>query len=210
MEAGSRMSFFSRSAPRLALPRSAYAAVVFALLLTAPACAQTTVFDADPAQSRVEFTLDAFLHTVHGNMKLTRGRLEFDQATGTASGRFVVDSRSAGTGNSGRDKKMHESVLESAKFPEIAFAPMRVEGQIPAAGKGSVQLRGVISIHGSEHEVTIPVLLDMSGTQWSGDAEFPVPYAMWGLKNPSTLFLRVKDEVLLRVHLAGSFAPASH
>jgi len=41
-------------------------AVLAAFALAAPAVAQDRVFTADPAQSRVDFTLGATIHTVHG------------------------------------------------------------------------------------------------------------------------------------------------
>jgi hypothetical protein len=38
-------------------------------------------------------------------------------------------------------------------------------------------------------------------------AAFQVPYARWGMKNPSKLFLRVDDVVQVQFHASGSTAP---
>ena len=38
---------------------------------------------------------------------------------------------------------------------------------------------------------------------------FSVPYVRWGMKNPSTLFLRVGDTVSIDVHAAGRIQPGS-
>jgi polyisoprenoid-binding protein YceI len=199
METGAAMTMHKQM-PRFLWPWMALAAL-FALPLHAHA--QQIALALDPAKTQVEFTLDAFLHTVHGTMKLTQGAIEIDTATGEASGRMVVDARSANTGNDGRDSRMHKEILESQKYPEIVFSPKRVEGQITLQGKSRAQLRGIISIHGSEHEIITPVDVQITGDEWTGETTFPVPYVKWGIKSPNTLFLRVKDTVDLTVRAAG-------
>jgi polyisoprenoid-binding protein YceI len=161
------------------------------------------VLELDAAKTRVEFTLGATLHTVHGTLKLEQGRIEIDPATGQCSGRVVVDALSAGTGNDGRDNKMHREILESQKYPEITFTPTRVEGPIAPQGNSRVQLRGMLSLHGREQEIASTVEIQIAGDEWTGETAFPAPYVKWGLKNPSTFFLRVKDTVNLTVHAAG-------
>jgi polyisoprenoid-binding protein YceI len=169
----------------------------------APARAQQLVIELDPAKTQVQFTLDAFLHTVHGTFKLKQGRIEIDPATGQAGGRLVIDATSGNTDNDGRDNKMHKDVLESGKYPEITFAPTHVQGPIAPQGKSQVQLQGIIGLHGREQNITVQVGVQIAGNEWSGETNFPVPYVKWGLKNPSTLFLRVKDTVDLTVRAAG-------
>lgn len=176
---------------------------LFFLFLPAQARAQQIMLELDPAQTSVSFTLDAFLHVVHGTMKLTAGHIAIDPASGTAMGAFTVDARSAETGNSGRDSRMHKEILESARYPEISFTPMSVQGRIAPQGVSRVQLRGLFRIHGHEETVTLPVDVQFSENNWSGETDFVVPYVKWGLKNPSNVFLRVKDSVTLTVKAAG-------
>jgi len=52
--------------------------------LAGAACAQPTVMELDPAQTRIEFTLGSLLHTVHGSFRLKQGTIRFDPATGAA------------------------------------------------------------------------------------------------------------------------------
>jgi polyisoprenoid-binding protein YceI len=179
------------------------AIALFFLFLPTQARAQQIVLELDPARTSVSFTLDAFLHIVHGTMKLTEGRFAIDPASGTATGAFTVDARSAETGNSGRDNRMHKEILESAKYPEISFTPMSVQGQIAPQGASQVQLRGLFRIHGHEETVTLPVQVQFSENNWTGETTFVVPYVKWGLKNPSNVFLRVKDSVTLTIKAAG-------
>src|SRR5690242_15210846 len=75
--------------------------------------AQQNTFTLDPAQTKVNFSVDSTLHTVHGDFRLQRGSIQFDNATGQAGGAIVVDAASGQSGNDGRDKKMHKDVLES-------------------------------------------------------------------------------------------------
>jgi polyisoprenoid-binding protein YceI len=157
-------------------------------------------FVIDPAQTKVDFTLSDVLHTVHGTFQLTSGTLSFDAATGKASGELVVDARSGESGSKARDKRMHTNILESEKYPQIAFHPDRIEGKLAPEGKSQVQLHGMFSIHGAEHEISVPAAVDAAGSQYNVTATFAVPYVKWGMKNPSNLILRVGDTVEISVH----------
>jgi len=157
--------------------------------------AEDTVLQIDPSQTKVEFTLAALLHTVHGSFLLKRGTIRFDAATGQASGELVVDATSGA-----RDRNMHKNVLESARYPEIVFRPDRVEGKVTLQGTSHVGLHGMFSIHGANHEITLPAVVENDDGQYTADITFAVPYVEWGMKNPSTLFLRVSDKVEITIH----------
>jgi polyisoprenoid-binding protein YceI len=121
-------------------------------------------------------------------------------------GEIVLDATSAKTGNDTRDNKMHKDVLESARFPEITFQPDHVEGTIAMQGASRVQLHGVFTIHGAKHEMTVPTEVEISPQHWQATSHFVVPYVAWGMKDPSNLFLHVKDSVEIEVKLAGESA----
>jgi polyisoprenoid-binding protein YceI len=162
----------------------------------------------DPAQTKVEFTLGSLLHTVHGDFKLKRGTLRFEPESGKLSGELVVDAASGESGSPARDKRMHASILESAKYPEIVFRPDRVDGKVAAEGRSEVQVHGVFAIHGVEHEMLVPATVGAADGQYNVTVSFEVPYVKWGMKNPSTLMLRVNDKVDIIVqtvaHLSGA------
>ena len=162
--------------------------------------AEDTVLQIDPSQTKVEFTLADVLHTVHGSFLLKRGDIRFDPATGKASGELVVDATSGASGSGARDRNMHKNVLESARYPEIVFRPDRVEGKVAPQGASKVTLHGIFSIHGAEHDITLPVEVEAAGGQYTAAIRFVVPYVQWGMKNPSTLFLRVSDKVEIAIH----------
>jgi polyisoprenoid-binding protein YceI len=181
--------------------------VVWASLAT-PATAQQIVLQCDRTQTAAQFTLSATLHTVHGSFRLQHGETRFDPASGKISGEIVFDATSGETGNDGRDHKMHKDVLESGRYPQVTFRPDRVEGKVAGNGTSTVEVHGMFSIHGTEHEIKVPVEVKLQGDRWTASSRFPVPYAQWGLKNPSTLFLHVGDSVEVEFHGTGSVAAA--
>ena len=176
------------------------------LNLLSVAAAQQTSFQLDPTQTSVRFTLGDVLHTVHGTFRLQRGALEFDPAAGKLSGEIVVDAKSGASGSGMRDRKMHKEILESDRYPEISFRPDRIEGSVANPGKSSVRVHGMFNIHGVDREITVPAEVAVSADHWTAAVHFTVPYAKWGMKNPSTLFLRVNDSVEIDLAAAGSVA----
>jgi len=185
------------------------AALTLLAALSISAAAQDTAFQLDPAQTSVKFTLGDVLHTVRGTFKLKRGALRFEPASGKISGEVVVDATSGDSGSGMRDRKMHKEVLESEQYPEISFRPDRIEGPVASQGKSSVKVHGMFNIHGVDREITVPADVEMSADHWTATVHFTVPYEKWGMKNPSTLFLRVKDSVEIDLVAAGSVAKRS-
>lgn len=167
------------------------------------ATAQEVTLQLDPAKSTVKFTLSDVLHTVRGTFTLKKGTLHFDSTSGKVSGEIVVDARSGESRNGVRDRKMHKEILESERFPEISFRPTLVEGAA-ASGKSSAKVHGMFGIHGIEREIAVPADVDIESDHWSANVHFTIPYEKWGMKNPSTLFLRVSDSVEIDLAATGN------
>jgi polyisoprenoid-binding protein YceI len=171
--------------------------------LTAAASPAEVVLSIDPEKSTVRYTVGSTLHAVHGTFALRPGALRFDPATGKAGGEIVADSASGQSGNAGRDKRMHQEILESGHYAEIVFRPDRVEGNIPPQSASTVKVHGMFVLHGVEHELVVPVQIKLEVGHWEGTARFSVPYIQWGLKNPSNFFLKVDKSVDIEVSIAG-------
>lgn len=184
--------------------RSLLAAIVLLASAFTFAAAQDTAFQLDPVQTQVKFTLSDVLHTVRGSFKLKHGDLQFDPGSGKIAGDIVVDATTGDTGNGMRDRKMHKEVLESARYSEIAFRPDRVDGAVASQGTSSVTVHGIFSIHGTDREITVPAQVDTAADHWTAIVHFTIPYEKWGMKNPSTLFLKVSDSVQIDLTAAGS------
>ncbi len=170
--------------------------------------AQENLAELDPALTKIEFTLGATLHTVHGSFRLKRGTIRFDLASGKASGEVVADATSGTSGNSARDQDMHKKVLESERYPEIVFIPDRVQGTLAPHGTSQVQLHGLFRIHGAEHELTLNLEATAEQGQVTATTRFTIPYVQWGMKNPSKFLLHVSDKVQIQVHAVGHIMPA--
>ncbi len=200
------MTFKSHRAYNNASWRKMYATLLLFAASAVTASAQNTAFQLDPAQTSVKFTLGDVLHTVRGTFQLKHGELQFEPASGKISGEIVVDAKSGESGSGMRDRKMHKEILESERYPEIAFRPDKIEGVVANQGKSSVKVHGMFNIHGVDREITVPAEVEMSADRWTATVHFTVPYAKWGMKNPSTLFLRVNDSVEIDLVAAGSVA----
>jgi polyisoprenoid-binding protein YceI len=173
------------------------------------AFAQEAALRLDPEKTTVRFALEATLHTVHGTFRLKNGTIKFNPATGAASGAVVVDAASGETGNQRRDRNMHRDVLVSERYPEIIFTPTRIVGNVVPQGESSVQVEGILRLQGSDHPVTLPFNVQATGSELHATTQFEVPYAAWGLKNPSTFFLHVGDKVELSIAASGNLTTAA-
>jgi len=166
--------------------------------------AQQRTLELDPAKTQIQWTLGDVLHTVHGVFQMRSGVISFDPTTGVASGAIIVDSGSGDSGTKARDKKMDHDVLQTEQYPEIAFYPKRVIGNVPSQGASQIQVEGIFRLHGSDHDLKMVIPVQISGRQVSANTQFVVPYVAWGLKDPSTLFLRVAKEVQISINTNGN------
>lgn len=139
------------------------------------ASAQDAQYQLDPAQSSVKFTLGDVLHTLRGTFKVKQGNLQIE-SNGKVSGQIVVDAASGESGS----------------------------GTVANSGRSSVVLHGMFNIHGADREISVPAQVEMTGEQWTATVHFSVPYQKWGMKNPSTLFLRVSDSVEIDLVATGT------
>jgi len=197
---------------------SAVAVLALALFLSAapapPRHQETSVAPSelvltlDPAQSKVHFNVDSTLHTVHGTFSVKSGTVHFDPQTGKAGGEIVVNATSGDSGSTSRDARMHKEILETKKYPDAVFHPSQIEGQVASVGACDVKLRGTISLHGADHELTALIHANLSPDHWTGTANFEVPYITWGIKDPSNFFLKVKPVVNVELEMAGSLTSA--
>jgi polyisoprenoid-binding protein YceI len=156
-----------------------------------------------PEDTKVTFTLDATAHTVHGTVPLTSGTIQFDPASGRASGEIVLDLARAQTGNKGRDDDMHAKVLESARFPRAVFRPQQIQGSLRSAGTSEIVLKGTLLFHGAEHAVEIPAKITTTGSHVRAEGHLTIPYVAWGLRDPSKFVLRVGKTVEVQLRVEG-------
>ena len=179
------------------------------LLLASSALAQQQAFTVDPNASEVAITLGAALHTVHGTFHVQSGSVQFDQSAPRISGSIVVAAGSGDSGDKGRDKKMDNDVLDVPHFADVSFAPHSYTGTIAPAGDSTIQVTGTFTLHGTPHELTVPMQLHVDGARCTAKTHFDVPYVSWGLRDPSSFMLKVAKQVQVDLTLVGHLSPAS-
>jgi polyisoprenoid-binding protein YceI len=129
----------------------------------------------DPAKTLVEFRLGGSIHNTHGKFLLRAGIIKADSASGKAEGTIVVDAASGDSGDSIRDHRMRDSILEAEKFPEITFTARHIEGHLDGGGSFQVKLAGVLKLHGAEHEIVIDTHGTLIDDNLVATAHFSIP-----------------------------------
>lgn len=185
----------------------ALSAIFFAVTATSVAAQQYAV-TLDPAQTTIVYALDSTLHTVHGTFKLKSGEIHFDSSTGKASGVIVVDATTGDSGNDSRDKKMHQQILESKKYPEITFTPQKITGTFNPQAASQLTLDGIFQLKGQDHPLTATIAVDLpQGAALHATVHFTIPYVKWGLKDASTWLLKASDTVALEMQATAKLTP---
>ena len=186
------------------IAKSLFLALPF--ILAPIAFAQHQNFTVNPDAGKVAFSLGGSGHHVDGSFHVQSGSIDFDRSAQAISGLVVVAAGSGNSGDQGRDKKMNSDVLDVAHFAEIAFAPKSFQGTIAASGDSTIQVSGVFTLHGTAHELTVPMQIHIEGSTLTAKAHFTVPYVQWGLKDPSIFVLKVAKVVDVDLTLEGSLS----
>jgi polyisoprenoid-binding protein YceI len=178
------------------------------LALASVASAQHQAFTVNPDASQVAFSLGGNAHHVNGTFHVQSGHIDFDRAA-TISGSVVVAAGSGNSGDQGRDKKMNTDVLDVAHYADVSFVPRSFQGAISPSGDSTLQVTGVFTLHGTPHDLTVPMQIRIEGTSLTAKTHFVVPYVQWGLKDPSIFILKVAKEVDIDLTLAGSVSSSN-
>jgi hypothetical protein len=75
---------------------------------------------------------------------------------------------------------------------------------IAPSGDSTIQVSGVFTLLANSHDLTIPMQIHMDGSKATAKAQFVVPYAQWGLKNPSFLIWKAENDVAIDLSLVGN------
>lgn len=198
------MSFDRKSASR-AIVAAALLIISCGLALAEPPAAETPpagkwaqlVFE--PASTTISYRVVGWPHITEGTFKLKSGKIRLDPASARMDGEIVIDAASGTSGHSIRDARMRNDILEAEKYPEIIFAPQQVVSHGSPQGDFPVAVRGVMTLHGARHPLTIDGDVRRDGDTVVIHCAFAVPYVAWGLEDPSVLFFTVEKEVQVAV-----------
>ena len=180
-----------------------FAALALAVIFAPAALAQRQTFALNPDASEVKMTLKTTHELVNGTFHVQSGSIEFDSSTPKMSGSVVVLAGSGKTGNDSRDKKMNKDILKVEQHATVSFEPKTYTGAIALSGDSTIQVTGIFTLLGTPHEITIPMLVHLDGSNATAKAHFVVPYVQWGLKNPSFLIWKADNDVAIDLSLTG-------
>jgi polyisoprenoid-binding protein YceI len=183
-----------------------FAALALTCLLGPAAFAQHHTFVVNPDSSEVKMTLNTTHEVVIGTFHVQSGSIEFDRGNSKMSGSVIVLAGSGKTGNDSRDKRMYRDTLQIEQHATISFEPKTYAGAIASSGDSTIQVTGIFTLLGTPHEITVPTLVHLDGTNATVRAHFAVPYVQWGLKNPSFLIWRADDDVAIDLNLTGTIS----
>jgi polyisoprenoid-binding protein YceI len=182
------------------------AILALAGMLGPAALAQRQSFVVNPDASEVKMTLNTTHEIVNGAFHIQSGSIEFDRSTPKMSGSVIVLAGSGNTGNDSRDKKMNRDILEVEQHATVSFEPKSYSGAIAASGDSTLQVRGIFTLLGTPHEITIPMLVHLEDGSATAKGHFVVPYVQWGLKNPSFLIWKADNDVAIDLKLVGTLS----
>jgi hypothetical protein len=183
-----------------------FAVLALAVLLGPAALAQHQTFAVNPEASEVKMKLNTTHEVVNGTFHVQSGSINFDRTASHISGIVIVAAGSGKTGNDGRDKKMNKDILKVDQFATVSFAPKTYDGTIAPSGDSTIQVSGVFTLLGTDHDLTIPMQIHIDGSKATAKGQFVVPYVRWGLKNPSFLIWRAENDVAIDLTLVGNIA----
>jgi polyisoprenoid-binding protein YceI len=164
-----------------------------------------TVFVAkDGALARMAHDHNIGVKTISGKVTIqnsnpTASSLEFDA---DARSLVILDQISA------KDKteitnNMNNSVLESAKFPKIAFRSTSISNFNQNGNNASFTVNGDLTLHGATKRIAIAVNVAQSGASLRATGQYTLRQTDFGIK-PYSAFLgaiKVKNEVVIKFNM---------
>jgi polyisoprenoid-binding protein YceI len=95
------------------------------------------------------------------------------------------------------ESTMKESVLETARFPDIVFKSTKVSANKLGEGSYRVDVSGDLSLHGVTRAITVPVQLSVVGDEFRAEGEVSLSQSSFGIPPVSIAggTLKLKDEL---------------
>ena len=182
---------------RALLPSMVLVALFYQLAIGADSVprGKLAVLELQPAKTTIAYSLEGWPHHTQGTFALEHGVIRLYPQTGKMDGIIIVDAASGNSGHPVRDERMKSSILEVDRFPDISFAPQQVVSHGNVQGEFPVTVRGLMLLHGAQHDFTIKASVRRDGNDVTIHCNFAIPFVEWGLEDPSILMFKVSKEV---------------
>jgi polyisoprenoid-binding protein YceI len=95
------------------------------------------------------------------------------------------------------ESTMNQRVLETAKYPEIAFSTTSVSASQLGESRYQANLNGNLTLHGITRPIAIPTQVTLLGDMLRAGGEFPLLQSNFGIAPVSVAggTLKLKDEI---------------
>jgi polyisoprenoid-binding protein YceI len=104
-----------------------------------------------------------------------------------------------------RDNRIRTSGLESNKYPTASFVlsgPVRLPPEVAKGEATTVEVKGLLTIHGSTREVTLPLQVRLGGQQGEVVGSLEFPFTDFGMDPPNIGdFVTVDPDATLELQL---------
>jgi polyisoprenoid-binding protein YceI len=160
-----------------------------------------------PEKSQVEFISGTQLGDFQGNTHQLSGSMVVDPTKNGATVHLTVsvDLRTLTSDNALRDRHMRQSLLEVDRYPRAIFTAGEFR---PAPGArqegGGGTLSGVLTLHGVERPVSLPIHFTVNGTTLQGEGTLRVRLTDFKMTPPRLLGIKVRDQVTVQIHLVAA------
>jgi polyisoprenoid-binding protein YceI len=119
--------------------------------------------------------------------------------------KFIVDLTTLKSDKDMRDRRVQNDALQTAQFPTATFVATRVTGYDPSIPEGeeqTMQLTGMMDLHGVQKELTWEVKARKEGNVITALATVKFLYADFNITPPNIAgFVSVEDDVTLQVQI---------
>jgi polyisoprenoid-binding protein YceI len=174
--------------------------LVVVLMGAAPNAA---TYDLVTGSSSITYQLTHKLKQVHGTSKQMTGKARMLLGEKKLQVGVKIPVASFDSANGNRDVHMQEAT-EAAHFPNVEFKGVAEGVELPSTfpSKASVSVAGVLTFHGVQQKVTIPLSVNyVSPKHITADGTFTVSLESFKIQRPSLMFVAVDDNLVMTEHL---------
>ena len=138
------------------------------------------------------------LHKWEGSTTQTTGTLSYDKNKKTYSCNITVPLNTFSSGNDNRDSNML-TYCNAITYPDIIF-----KSKMIAVNNESIDLEGIIEFAGKKRNLkTVANLIELNENEFSIQGEFEILLSDFGIPQPSLLFIKMEDNILIKYSIKG-------
>lgn len=153
--------------------------------------------EADKENSSISYHVYHVFHSVDGISKNISCSTEIDSATNRIIRVSVKTyANSFNSGNEARDKTVMKTI-ESDKYPEVTFE----SDSIFFDSDTSMSIKGRMTFHGVEKEITAPVDISTKENEMICDGSFQLDFDEFNVSRPSLVFIPIGNTFVIRFHI---------